>query len=394
MPKTTAPKVKSLYYITHRENLPSILERGILSHGLVEEQSIGHNSVYNGQIVGNRKERAAPDGRSLWEFANLYFQPRNPMLFRVTHERGQDEIVVLGVSSAVIERQDVFLTDGNAASQASKFFSPPDGRRALAENWTVIQREWWNKNDGSKRRIMAECLVPGSIPPDLIHSIYVANHTVAEKVKTLIAPHKQAVIPEPKMFFLPSQRRRLTDSLFLVEGDLFFSSMQTLAVSVNTVGVMGKGLASRAKYQFPDVYVVYQDVCRQKKLRMGKPYLYRREESFDDELLDEPGKVTTANGVKWFLLFATKRHWREDSDLAGIEAGLQWLADNYRHQDIQSIALPALGCGLGNLPWEDVGPLMCRYLAPLEIQVAIYLPRESAPSELSLSREFLLGKAG
>jgi hypothetical protein len=53
--------------------------------------------------------------------------------------------------------------------------------------------------------------------------------------------------------------------------------------------------------------------------------------------------------MKWFLLFPTRRHWREKSDIGGIEKGLQWIRDNYRREGIQSLAIPALGCGLGGL---------------------------------------------
>jgi len=171
---------------------------------------------------------------------------------------------------------------------------------------------------------------------------------------------------------------------------MFFSTMQTLTISVNTVGIMGKGLASRAKYQFPDVYVVYQDACREKHLAMGRPYLYKREASFDDEMIEPPCTVATPNGVKWFLLFATKRHWRENSDLNGIEEGLRWIAANYKSEEIRSIALPALGCGLGNLDWKDVGPVMCKYLSRLDIPVAIYLPRERQIPGEYLSPGYLL----
>lgn len=200
------------------------------------------------------------------------------------------------------------------------------------------------------------------------------------------------VIPEPNMFFVPVKRHRISDNLTLAEGDMFFSNMHTLTVSVNTVGIMGKGLASRAKYQFPDVYVLYQDACRNKSLRMGKPFLYKREASFDDELIDEPGTITTPNGIKWFLLFATKRHWKENSDINGIEEGLRWLVANYKTEGIKSIALPALGCGLGNLNWRDVGPIMCQHLSKLDIPVAIYLPREKEIPQEFLSPTYLLGK--
>jgi O-acetyl-ADP-ribose deacetylase (regulator of RNase III) len=287
----------------------------------------------------------------------------------------------------------VYITDGNAANSTTGFFSFQDGMKAVSEIWDTISSEWWNSLDGSKRKIMAECLVPGSISAEFIHTIYVANHNVAEQVRTLIGPQDIPVVPEPNMFFIPARRYRITQDLFLAEGDMFFSNMQTLTVSVNTVGIMGKGLASRAKYQFPDVYVIYQDACRKKWLKMGKPYLYKREASFDEELIDEPGTVVTPNAVKWFLLFATKHHWRDSSDLEGIEEGLRWIAANYKTEGIKSIALPALGCGLGNLDWKDVGPVMCRHLTTLDIPVTIYLPRERQISEEFLSREYLLGES-
>jgi len=123
---------------------------------------------------------------------------------------------------------------------------------------------------------------------------------------------------------------------------------------------------------------------------MGKPYLYKRETSFDYQLADEPETLLNANSETWFLLFPTKRHWRERADIDGIEKGLQWLRDNYEKEEIKSLAIPALGCGLGRLDWRDVGPLMCKYLVTLKIPVWIYLPAETKISEEFLSKEFLL----
>ena len=389
MAKPKKIEIKGLYYITHIENLRSIFSQGILSHRFVEERGVKYKAIYDADIVGHRKLKTTPEGRSLWDFANAYFQPRNPMLYRVVHEIERKEVVVLGLQPRVLELPGAYLTDGNAANNATAFFDYKSGIEAIAGIWGTVSSEWWNSVDGSKRKIMAECLVPGEIHPDLIHSVYVTSHEVARQVRDLV-PQRVAVIPEPNMFFVPVRRYRVTNNLFLAEGDMFFSTMQTLTVSVNTVGIMGKGLASRAKYQFPDVYVVYQDACRNKRLKMGRPYIYKREASFDDELIDEPGAIATPNGIKWFLLFATKRHWRDDSDLEGIEEGLKWVTANHKTEGIKSLALPALGCGLGNLDWKDVGPIMCRHLAPLEIPVAIYLPRESDISQEYLSTEYLL----
>ena len=395
MAKKTAKKIeiRSLYYITHVGNIPSLLANGILSHSQVNARGISYQAIYDAQIVSNRKEKKAPNGRSLWDFANLYFQPRNPMLYRVVREKTDAEIVVLGVRPNVLDGFAEFVTDGNAANNDTNFYPVAEGLKVVRKNWKIISSEWWNSVDGSKRKIMAECLAPDHVPAGQVHSIYVGNHAVAEKVHGLVGSRSDVeVVPEPNMFFTPARRYRIADQLWLAEGDMFFSAMQTLTVSVNTVGVMGKGLASRARYQFPDVYVAYEDACRKKALRMGKPYLYKREASLDDELADEPGYLTNSNAAKWFLLFATKGHWKEDSDFEGIREGLRWLGANYKQEGIKSVALPALGCGLGNLRWEDVGPMMCQELVKMDIPTRIFLPREKEISDEVLTAKYLLGK--
>ena len=382
-------EIKSLYYITHIENINSILSQGILSHQNVEEKGLKYTAIYDAGIVSNRKMKNTPVGKSLWQYSNVYFQPRNPMLYRVVHEKSFKNLAVIALYPQVLEIPEAYITDGNAANNITEFYDYKDGIKIIYGMWNTIRGEWWNSLDGSKRKIMAECLIPKFVSPDLIHSIYVANHNIAEKVKSLITK-EISIIPEPTMFFQPKKQYEISKNLFLAEGDMFFSNMQTLTVSVNTVGIMGKGLASRAKYQFPDVYVIYQDACRRKWLKMGKPYIYKREASLDDELMDEPNGIESPNGTKWFLLFPTKRHWREDSDYNGIEEGLKWLRLNQKSEKIISLAMPALGCGLGKLDWKDVGPMMCKHLSSLDIKVAIYLPREKPILKEYLSKEYLL----
>jgi hypothetical protein len=388
MPK---PDIKGLFYITHVNNIKSILRHGILSHALVEEREVPFTPIYDAQIVSNRRGRTTPSGKSLWDYTNLYFQPRNPMLYRVISEKDKKDIAIVGVRPDILKQPNAFVSTGNAASLLSDILPVKEGLKAIHQMWKVIDSEWWNDTDGSKRKIMAECLIPELIPSNLIQAIYVANHSIAEELRNDL-PSSIPIIPEPHMFFQPTWRSAVTQHMFLVEGDLFFSTMQTLTVSVNTVGIMGKGLASRAKYQFPDVYVVYQDACRSKKLQMGKPYLYKRESFVDGELADEPSSLSTPNSNKWFLLFATKKHWRENSDMAGIEQGLQWVKDKYKTEGIKSLAIPALGCGLGGLDWKDVGPLICQYLVTLDIPIAVYLPREKEIPHEYLTSKFLLGK--
>jgi O-acetyl-ADP-ribose deacetylase (regulator of RNase III) len=386
------PEVVGLYYITHIDNVPSILRRGIYCHERIEAEHIEYTRIYDKDIVANRHDIKVPDGRNLWTFANLYFQPRNPMLYRVLNEKSPKEIAIVSVKPNVLDRLDIYISTGNAAHSLSEILPAGNGRKVLPQILKdTLKVEWWYEADGSKRKIMAECLVPEMLSADLIQAIYVSGHEAKEKLEPLIRGWNVPVIPEPHMFFLPLRVYTLTSNLFLLEGDMFFSKAQTVTVSVNTVGIMGKGLASRAKYQFPDVYVYYQDLCRSKKLKMGRPQLYKRETSLDYELADEPQSLPNGNTEKWFLLFPTKRNWREMSDINGIEEGLSWLASNYKQEGIKSLALPALGCGLGRLDWKDVGPIMCRYLKNFDISVAIYLPAERKLSKEYLTKDFLLG---
>jgi len=284
-----------------------------------------------------------------------------------------------------------FITDGNAASSNTVFKPNKKTKEIFSKICENIQREWWSEEDGSKRTIMAECLVPERIIPENILTIYLPNIDICEEVKGMINKDIP-VIPNPDTFFQPISKIPLTDNLFLVAGDMFFSKLQTLTISVNCLGVMGKGLASRAKYQFPRLYVDYQDLCKQKKISLGKPYLYKQELSLDTQLADEA--LTMKNGVTqtWFLLFATKGDWKKKADIKAIENGVIWICDNYKKEGVTSLALPALGCGLGWLDWSQVGPILCSKLANLDILVWIYLPTEKRIPDDLLNKRFLLKK--
>ncbi len=385
------PKIAGLFYITHIENIPSILRNGILSHQRILDENIPFTPIYNEQIVTNRKDILTPNGKSLWNFTNVFFQPRNPMLYRVLHEKQASEIAIIAIQPTILDRPDIYFSTGNAAHSASDILHAIELKKEIRHIiLDTVDVEWWNDLNGSKRKIMAECLIPDRVDTDLIQAIYVGSRAAKEKIEADNLGLRVPIITEPNMFFLPSRGVSLTDNLRVAEGDMFFSRMQTLTVSVNTVGIMGAGLASRAKYQFPDVYVYYQDLCRSRKLQMGKPRLYKREVSLEHELADDPSSLSNAQLEKWFLLFPTKQHWRNRADMNGIEEGLRWLVSNYKKEGIKSLAIPALGCGLGKLEWRDLGPLMCAYLRTMDITVSVYVPTEHRVPDQELTRDFLL----
>jgi len=147
--------------------------------------------------------------------------------------------------------------------------------------------------------------------------------------------------------------------ILYVKGDIFQSPAQVLVNTVNTVGVMGKGIALDFKRLFPEMFEQYRQLCEEGKLRIGILWLYK-----------------TPN--KWVLNFPTKRHWREPSRVEYIEAGLSKFAASYSQMGIHSIAFPPLGCGNGQLDFKtQVQPLMEKYLRNLPIEVFIYPERAS-----------------
>lgn len=139
-----------------------------------------------------------------------------------------------------------------------------------------------------------------------------------------------------------------------IEGNIFDSPAQVIVNTVNTVGVMGKGLALSFKQRYPDMFERYKTACEKKQLAIGKLML-----------VYEPDH--------WLLLFPTKENWRHPSKLEYIEKGLMKFSNTYADKNITSIAFPKLGCGNGGLDWEDVKPLMEKYLKPLPIDVYIYI---------------------
>jgi len=385
---------RQAYYITHVSNLESIITQGIYSHSKVNDLGLRHAPVYNEDVVNRRRARKTPAGRSLWDYANVYIHPRNPMLYTVVKKVGVEDVAVITVRRPMIYKNPAgaFITDGNAASDDTEFFPLKDKREAFARLQDVDGLEFWKPEDGTKRRIMAELLVPDRIPSDWIDQISVGTDSGKTKVEALLAgvPTRPQVVVEPYMFFLPDVAAQLTPNLSLVRGDMFFSGMQTLTVSVNTEGVMGRGLASRARYQFPDVYVQYEDLCKTRRLRMGRPFLYKRESALDLQLADEPEQLDTPNSKTWFLIFPTKNSWRQPADKEGVIEGLDWLVAHYQEEGITSIAVPALGCGLGWLEWAVMGPILCKKLAQLNITTQLYLPAERPIPRDQLTPEYLL----
>jgi O-acetyl-ADP-ribose deacetylase (regulator of RNase III) len=152
----------------------------------------------------------------------------------------------------------------------------------------------------------------------------------------------------------------------LCHGDIFDSGAEALVVPVNCVGVSGAGLAKQFKERYPSWFHEYARACKENKLWPGHPWLYW------------PGKVAGSLAI---VSFPTKYHYSDPSNLKWIEAGMWRLVGEVLALKLSSIAIPALGCGLGGLKWGEVWRIMsgpCHAMDEQDVQCLVYAPREAA----------------
>jgi O-acetyl-ADP-ribose deacetylase (regulator of RNase III) len=157
------------------------------------------------------------------------------------------------------------------------------------------------------------------------------------------------------------------------QGNLLEARAEALVNTVNTEGVMGKGIALQFKQAFPTMYREYERACAAGEVKLGKMHV-----------VDLGGLV---GGPRWIINFPTKGHWRAKSRMADVETGLEDLVQVIREAGIQSIALPPLGCGLGGLSWEQVRPRIEAALAAVpEVKALVFAPGGAPAAEAMPNR--------
>lgn len=145
--------------------------------------------------------------------------------------------------------------------------------------------------------------------------------------------------------------------------DLFKSEAEALVNPVNCVGVMGAGLAKEFRVRWPRMFLSYLAAVKAKQIHFGHCHVYHL--------------VKEDQGIAFYIInFPTKYHWHRASRLEHIASGLRDLAKIIQANKIRSIAVPALGCGLGGLAWEPVFDLMVKTLSDMDCEVEIYPPQE------------------
>ncbi len=155
-------------------------------------------------------------------------------------------------------------------------------------------------------------------------------------------------------------------------GNIFDSSADALVNTVNTEGVMGKGIALQFKKQFPSNYKVYREACKQNRFHIGDLLF------FEEENLVE--------GRKWIINFPTKTTWRQPSQYSYIEKGLEELKKTIPLYPIRSIALPPLGSGNGGLDWNRVKELIKVHLMDVDLDITVFEPNAAIHEKMKTER--------
>jgi hypothetical protein len=192
--------IAELHSIMPIQNIPSVLQYGILSNEQAAKLSLPPISVAMEKIQEKRDSVQVPQGLKLHQYANLYFHARNPMLY--TLKEKTKSLCILRVSKEVLKIKGVVLTDQNASSTYVRFLGPEqishiDFDMVLADDWTHPVYPIYLRRKATK---CAEVLVPTCVPAKLIFGAYVADESVKEAIKTH-GIHDNIVI-NPKMFFL------------------------------------------------------------------------------------------------------------------------------------------------------------------------------------------------
>lgn len=146
-------------------------------------------------------------------------------------------------------------------------------------------------------------------------------------------------------------------------GNLLDAQAEALVNTVNTVGVMGKGIALQFRQAFPENYGAYRKACEHKEVQPGRMFVF------------DTGKLYP----RYIINFPTKRHWKGKAKVEDVQSGLGDLIATVKRLDIKSIAVPPLGCGNGGLRWEEVQPLIEAAFAEVpDVRMLLYGP-DGAP---------------
>ncbi|MGQ1945491.1 type II toxin-antitoxin system antitoxin DNA ADP-ribosyl glycohydrolase DarG [Geofilum sp. OHC36d9] len=157
-----------------------------------------------------------------------------------------------------------------------------------------------------------------------------------------------------------------------ITGNILDSNAQALINTVNTVGVMGKGIALQFKKAYLNNFKAYAEACKRKEVKVGKLFVTK-----DSNL---------SSGEKYIINFPTKTDWRKPSEYTYVEEGLDDLVNILVNNNIKSVAIPPLGSGNGGLDWVKVKRIIEEKLHSLDVEIIVYEPTKQIKEKLKKER--------
>jgi hypothetical protein len=185
--------ILSLYYITHADNLESILENGVLSH--TRASALPHHDISMREVNRRRERCEDVHNRPIHNYVPLYFNSRNPMLY--VRRDLQQSLVILSINRDLLFHNEAIVTDGNAACGRTKFMKL-DGCRSI--DWDCVFGSTWFDVDDGKRKRCAETLIPDFVKTEHIQSINCNNPTLLNLINKS-NPRSIPVQIETRLFF-------------------------------------------------------------------------------------------------------------------------------------------------------------------------------------------------
>lgn len=172
--------ITSLWHITHRNNISTILNKGLLSNKSAYNK-VNPTDISDPSVQRWRNHIEPIYNRAIHEYTPLYINARNPMLY--VKKDIQQELCLIEISLLALTESNFIFTDGNAASKITKFFSNVDDLDKIS--WDVLNAEYWNNFADGKRKRCAEVLIHPMIEPKYINHIYCHSLETLQHLKNL-----------------------------------------------------------------------------------------------------------------------------------------------------------------------------------------------------------------
>lgn len=176
-----------LFYITHIDNLQSILQHGILSHNSAHSQGFVKVDISNRGVNARRNRIEKSLGGNIHDFSPLYINPKNPMLYVLCKTSNKEDLILLRVNPHILLVDNVAFSDGNAAVSTTKFYKDINDFNKL--NWKVIGAQYWTIHPDGKRMRCSEVLVQDRIPLYYICDILSYDETHFKSIFRLFPNH-------------------------------------------------------------------------------------------------------------------------------------------------------------------------------------------------------------